>query len=111
METIVHIGGRKRIASQEVVLLLAEQNYTRIFFRNGMVLMVATTLKTLEERFKVAGSFFRPNRTAMLNMQFMSACNNHTITINNNQTFKISRRRQSGFTNFQHSFHQKSILS
>jgi DNA-binding LytR/AlgR family response regulator len=99
MQTIIHIGGRKHVEPKEVLFLIADQNYTTLILKNGQQLFVATTLKTLQERLGAANNFFRPNRGNLLNLDFMCRFTDKSITLINEQTFKISRRRQNAFFN------------
>ena len=43
--TEIAIGGRKKVLPNDVVLLVANQNYTTLYFENGDKILVATTLK------------------------------------------------------------------
>jgi DNA-binding LytR/AlgR family response regulator len=97
METLIHIGGRKHIEPSSVLFLIADQNYTKLILKNGEQIFVATTLKKLQERLYSSGIFFRPNRGNLLNLNFMTCCTEKSITLVNEQTFTISRRRQNNF--------------
>ncbi len=97
METTIHIGGRKHVSPSSVIFLIADINYTKLILEDGKQLYVATTLKTLQKRLQAAGDFFRPNRGHLLNLDFMEHYTETSITMANNKTFKISRRRQMDF--------------
>jgi DNA-binding LytR/AlgR family response regulator len=97
METTIHIGGRKHVNPSSVLFLIADENYTKLIMENGEKILVATTLKKLQVRLQAAGDFFRPNRANLLNLNFMDAFTESSITMANQQTFKISRRRQVAF--------------
>jgi DNA-binding LytR/AlgR family response regulator len=99
METTIHIGGRKHVEPGAVIFLIADQNYTKLIMENGEKIMVATTLKKLQARLQAAGDFFRPNRGDLINLNYMATYTETSITLANNQTFKITRRRQSAFLN------------
>jgi DNA-binding LytR/AlgR family response regulator len=97
METTIHIGGRKHVEPASVIFLIADQNYTKLIMENGEQHFVATTLKKLQARLQAAGDFFRPNRGNLLNLNYMATYTETSITMADNQTFKITRRRQSAF--------------
>ena len=97
METTIHIGGRKHIEPSSVIFMVADINYTKLFLKDGKSLYVATPLKRLQERFQAAGDFFRPNRGIVVNMDYVADLTEVSITLENNKTFKISRRRQPAF--------------
>jgi DNA-binding LytR/AlgR family response regulator len=96
METI-HIGGRKHVLPSSVLFLIADENYTKLILDDGTQLYVATTLKKLQERLLSYDYFFRPNRGNLLNLKHMQAHTESSITLSNNQIFKISRRRKLDF--------------
>jgi DNA-binding LytR/AlgR family response regulator len=96
METI-HIGGRKHVEASSVLFLIADENYTKLILDDGTKLYVATTLKKLQERFMSYDYFFRPNRGNLLNLKHMREYNENSITLSNDQIFKISRRRKLDF--------------
>jgi DNA-binding LytR/AlgR family response regulator len=97
METLIHIGGRMHVEPSQVVLLTADKNYTTLFLENGKKLFVATTLKKIQSRLAKNTNFFRPNRGNLLNLNYMTCCTEKSITLENQQTFTITRRRQMDF--------------
>jgi DNA-binding LytR/AlgR family response regulator len=100
METLIHIGGRMHIEPNSVLFLIADKNYTKLILQNGQQIFVATTLKKLQERLLQTGIFFRPNRGNLLNINCMTFSTDKSITLANNHTFKITRRRQDSFSTF-----------
>ena len=74
METLkypcyIAIGARQEARPQEIILFEADINYTKVHFANGRSLMVATTLKAFEGRFK-CHNFFRTHKGYLVNMAF-----------------------------------------
>ncbi len=99
-EPLLHIGGRLRIAPQNIRLLKAEINYTQIYLEDGTTLLSSITLGILEKRLQDF-SFFRPNRSVLINLDYVVdfEAASAQIKMENNETFKISRRRTKHFYN------------
>ena len=100
MKTIA-IGGRIKILPETVILLEADINYTKLYLANGKQIVVATTLKQLEKRFLVLQNFFRPHKSQIVNLNFITTYDlaNSEITMQNHHTVFISRRRKTKFKN------------
>ena len=102
IETNIHIGGRKEVCPEEVILLIANENYTQIIFNDGSKAMVATTLKELEKRFKEHPSFFRIHRSFMINLSYVMAFETlaeNYIKMSNEAKVIVSRRKKNAFQN------------
>jgi DNA-binding LytR/AlgR family response regulator len=96
MQTIVtqiKVGGRKKVTPSEVILLVADANYTQIYFENGEKLLVATTLKKLQSCFEATNFFFRNHRSSIVNLRYIKEFDQTGIIMKNKQTLRISRRR------------------
>jgi DNA-binding LytR/AlgR family response regulator len=95
----IHIGGRKSICPDEVMLLEANENYTVLYLENGKKILVATTLKTLEQRFIICQKFIRTHRSHIINIEFISdyQSDNNKIMMQNKKMILISRRRKNAF--------------
>lgn len=95
----IHIGGRKKILPQNVVLLEADQNYTRLYMIDGDQLLVATTLKILENRFSNHQNFFRSHRSHVLNLNHLLKYDelSKQIIMKNQKVVVLSRRRTRNF--------------
>ena len=98
----IQIGGRMSVWPETVILLKANQNYTELYLNNGTMLLVATTLKVLEERFRATKRFFRPDRSHVINLNYMTDYekNENKIIMYNQQEVLISRRRKDRFNMF-----------
>lgn len=98
----IQIGGRMSIEPEKVVLLKANQNYTELYLYNGRMLMVATTLKKLEQRFLLTNTFYRLDRAHMVNLSYVNNYEARTgkVIMQNQQEVSISRRRRHGFYSF-----------
>lgn len=99
-ELLIHLGGRKKVSPKTIVLLKADINYTVIYLEDGSYFITATTIGILENRLKNY-PFFRPNRSVLLNLDFMVwfELTSAQIKMENNEVFKISRRKTKHFEN------------
>jgi DNA-binding LytR/AlgR family response regulator len=95
----IHIGGRKSVCPDDIMLLEANENYTLLYLQNGKKLLVATTLKTLEQRFYVCRNFFRSGKSYIVNLNYLSdyQLERNLIVMQNDKTILVSRRRKNAF--------------
>jgi DNA-binding LytR/AlgR family response regulator len=98
----IAIGGRMSVDPENVLLLKADHNYTQLYLRNGRMLIVATTLKVLEQRFLLTNAFYRLDRSHMVNLTYVNIqeINAGKIIMENQQEVSISRRRKTAFYSF-----------
>jgi two-component system LytT family response regulator len=111
-ENLVNVGGRMKFCPSEIILLESDNNYTRLHFADGKIFLTSTNLGKLEPRF-ISFNFFRPNRSCIINLDFMTNYEKETgsIKMENNETIQISRRRIKPFINITNQyFNQISIL-
>ncbi|MCU0326548.1 MAG: LytTR family transcriptional regulator [Spirosomaceae bacterium] len=97
MKTNIHIGGRKAVCPDEVVLLIANENYTQVVCTDGTKLLVATTLKELERRFCRNPYFVRTHKSFVVNLQYISnyqSLEDNFIEMVNDTKVTVSRRRK-----------------
>ncbi len=99
IEGLVQIGGHKKIAPESILMLKADCNYTHIFLDDGKHILSSTTIGILEKRLKDF-HFFRPNRSVVINLKYISDFENKAqtgdfpkILLKNNQTVSLSRRK------------------
>lgn len=97
----VHVGGRLNVNPEEIILLQADINYTRVFFIDGKSTIVATNLGKLENRF-VDENFFRPNKSYIINLKYVSGFfqeeQQAQIMMSNAVEINISRRKVLAFS-------------
>ena len=93
----IFIGGRQTINPEEVIRLQADVNYTQVFFADGKKIVVATTLKALESRFRGNPKFFRISRSLIINIDSIKQINDEQIIFQNGETITPSRRRKKAF--------------
>jgi two-component system LytT family response regulator len=91
------ISPKRSISPEEVVLLVAEVNYTKVYFSNGRKTILPITLKTLEEQFNERG-FFRTHKSYLVNLLYFKEVNwnkaNPFILLSNDFRASISRRKR-----------------
>jgi DNA-binding LytR/AlgR family response regulator len=90
---LVHIGSRKIVLAEDIILLQAEINYTNLYLSNGQKIIVSYNLGKLQERLNIHRSFIRPNRNTIVNLNFVTKYNENFLNINGT-TVPISRRRK-----------------
>jgi DNA-binding LytR/AlgR family response regulator len=97
--TSIHIGGRKNICPDDIILLEGDANYTVLYLLNGKKLIVATTLKQLELRFGLCQNFFRPHKSFIVNLDYLAdyQVNSNIFTMQNAKKILISRRKKNAF--------------
>jgi DNA-binding LytR/AlgR family response regulator len=96
-ELSIFIGGRQSINPEEVVRLQADVNYTCVFLSNGKKIIVATTLKEIENRFQGHPKFFRINKSLIINLSCIQQITEGHIVYQNGEIIKPSRRRKQAF--------------
>lgn len=88
----ISIGGRQKVCPNEVIMLQADVNYSIVHLNNGSKLIVATTLKKLEERFSPF-AFIRMNKTYMINSQYVVEEQANALKLSNSLIISFSRRK------------------
>jgi DNA-binding LytR/AlgR family response regulator len=99
-ELLIPFGGRIKIDPKTILLLKADINYTQVYLEDGSSFLSSITLGVLEKRL-LLHSFFRPNRSVLINLDYMIEFEEASahIKMGNNEVFKISRRRTRHFQN------------
>lgn len=102
-ETLISIGGRKKIAPTRILMLKADINYTLVFLDDGSKILSSTTIGILEKRLKEY-SFFRTHRSTIINLQYFSnfECTDKIssfsiIRLKNDAKIPLSRRKTPEF--------------
>ncbi|MCU0325078.1 MAG: LytTR family transcriptional regulator [Spirosomaceae bacterium] len=88
----IAIGGRQKVCPDEVIMLQADVNYSIVYLIDGTKLVVATTLKKLEERFSQF-AFIRMNKTYMINSQYVIEEQKDSMKLSNSFVITFSRRK------------------
>lgn len=90
--TKVSIGGRLAVCPNEVIMLQANINYSLVYLADGQRLLVATTLKKLEERFR-SFTFIRMNKTYLINTDYVVEEQENALKLSNSLIINFSRRK------------------
>lgn len=100
-ETILHLGGRIKTSPENILLLKADVNYTQVYFSDGSNFLSSTCLGVLERRLQHSGKFFRPNRSCLINLSYVTEFEqfSNTIKMENEETIYLSRRKAKQFNN------------
>lgn len=88
MNKEVLLGARTVASPSEIVQLRADKNYTTIYFKDGSSLLSSTNLGVLEERLR-AHSFFRVNRSTLINLRYL---NRFKVYYHKSRTKKLFRK-------------------
>ncbi|GGD67543.1 hypothetical protein GCM10011514_34510 [Emticicia aquatilis] len=94
MKTAIKVGGRTRLFSEDVAYFEANINYTIIHYYQGNNKIVATTIGHIHERIGEECGFIRPNRTFLINLQFIDNYQLGELLLQNNMKINVSRRRK-----------------
>lgn len=97
-EALIPFGGRLKIDPKTVLFLKADINYTQVYLEDGSTVLSSTTLGTLAKRLHEF-PFFRPNRSVLINLNYMVDFQKEisTIRMGNDESIIISRRRVKSF--------------
>jgi DNA-binding LytR/AlgR family response regulator len=100
---LIHLGSRKNISPANILMLKSDINYTIIYLNDGSKIMSSTTLGKIEKRLKDF-QFFRPNRSIIFNLEFMTDYEDKkqsgsygNILLKNNEKIPLSRRKSEAF--------------
>ncbi|MBA4852406.1 LytTR family DNA-binding domain-containing protein [Emticicia sp. BO119] len=105
----IHLGGRKELPPEQIVMLKADSNYTNVYLQNGTSFIVATNLGELARRVKHL-AFFRPNRSIVINLEHLKLFNTEDLQIEmqNEEVVSLSRRRTKKFKRYYRVFSQEN---
>lgn len=101
---LIHVGARKLIAPNNILMLKADVNYTEVFLMDGSKILSSTTLGTIEKRLD-GFNFFRVNRSTIVNINYLGKVQTATLEMKgqnsqNTHQIKISRRRVNPFLDY-----------
>jgi two-component system LytT family response regulator len=97
-DLLITIDKRLTIKSSNILMLKADINYTHILMEDGSTVLSSRTLGIFERRL-FNYSFFRPNRSVIINLNYMVDFQKEesTIRMGNDESIIISRRRVKSF--------------
>ncbi|MFY7888508.1 MAG: LytR/AlgR family response regulator transcription factor [Spirosomataceae bacterium] len=87
-----------KIPVTDIFLLHGEENYTNFFCKNRKQHLMPRTLKFFEKDLLSQG-FCRVHRSSLINLAHIKEIDlaNDTVTLSNNTSVKISRRKRKAF--------------
>ena len=88
--TLVHMGGRKKLLPQLIVNMDADVNYTIITMNTGQKIIVATTLKKIEAKVTEFKNFVRVNKSTILNTDY-ARLHENTFVLPDKRVVEFSR--------------------
>jgi DNA-binding LytR/AlgR family response regulator len=88
----ISIGGRKIVCPDDIIMIQADINYSIVYLNDGNRLIVATTLKKLEERFSPF-AFIRVNKTYVVNSRYVVEEQENALKLSNSLIISFSRRK------------------
>lgn len=94
--TLLTKSGYERIAMRDILYLLADHNYTRIFLRNEPEKLVSRTLGSFETELESNG-FLRIHKSQMVNLNEVSVYipgNGGMVKMSNGTRLEVSRRKK-----------------
>lgn len=100
---LIHLGSRTRIMPSDILMLKADINYTIVILNDGSKIISSTTMGIIEKRLENY-HFFRPNRSVILNMEYVvdyeekkQSGSFGNILLINNEKVPLSRRKSEAF--------------
>ncbi len=94
METLINVGGRTKLFPKDVAYFQADINYTIIHFTEGNKKIVATTLGRITQKVGMQSGFIRPNKSFLINLEYINQINLSEIELQDNLKVNISRRKK-----------------
>lgn len=97
METLqntLHVGSRKYFDFDEIILLEADVNYTKIHLTSGKIFVSSTTLGKIAKRLTNNPLFFRTHKTFMVNLDYVTNHSETGIQVDHRMQISLSRRRK-----------------
>ncbi|RYU93406.1 LytR/AlgR family response regulator transcription factor [Emticicia agri] len=97
-DLLITIDKGTTIRSSQILMLKADINYTNILMDDGSTILSSRTLGIFEKRL-YSYSFFRPNRSVIINLNYIASFQKESFTIKmeNDELISISRRRTKQF--------------
>ena len=94
LDESIHIGGRLYIQPTDVIMLVANVNYTTIYLINGQQFMIARTIGKVQEILHPHGQFIRTNKAQVVNLAYVLQHTKKGFVLQNNEVIDWSRRRK-----------------
>lgn len=97
-EILITIDRHLAVSPNQILMLKADINYTHILMEDGSSVTSSRTLGIFERHLSNQ-AFFRPNRSVIINLNYMTGFQKEgsTIRMGNDESIIISRRRVKSF--------------
>lgn len=93
-QNLLHVGSRKLFDTNDIVLLEANENYTKVHLITGQTFISSTTLGKIAARLKDNPLFFRTHRTYIVNLSHITQLKENFVQLDNCRNIFLSRRRK-----------------
>lgn len=110
MKTEIKVGGRTKLFSEDVAYFEANINYTIIHYYEGKNKIVATTIGHIHDRIGKQSCFIRPNRTFLINLEFINSYQLGELLLQNNMKIQVSRRKRNKLTSIVEEYFKQKIV-
>ena len=94
----VHVGGRRHVQPEQVMMPVADINYTTIHLNDGEQFMIASTIGKVQKALDIHGNFVRPNKTQVVNWAYVTQRTEDGLLLQNNEMIIFSRRKRKEIT-------------
>lgn len=84
---------KRRLQKSDIVLIEADENYSKFYLKTGRQFTLAKTLKECEGIF-FDENFVRSHRSYIVNTDYCRSLNRTYVLMENNLTAKVSRRKR-----------------
>ena len=99
----LHVGGHKKVFHREIVMIIADTNYSQVHLSNGKIICTSTNIGKIASRLTDFQNFKRVHRSYLINTDYLQAINGNIIILKNGLTCLVSRRRREGLERFTYS--------
>ncbi len=98
-ENFVNVGSRTTLDINDIVMLVAETNYTTLHLSDGNQILVSYHLGKLQGRLLNYPVFIRPNRNTIINTNHIEKIGTESIRIHGFDIRMSRRRKEKIFNN------------
>lgn len=96
----LHVGGHKKLFLKEIIMVIADTNYSQVHLSSGKIVCTSTNIGKIESRLADFQNFKRVHRSYLINTDYLQAINGNTIFLKNGLTCLVSRRKREGLEPF-----------
>ncbi len=88
------------VSHDDIILFEADGVYTKVYLKNGKTELISKTLKYFTDQLKDKSIFYKPHRSYLINLKFMSQLvkkDGVHIVLENNKTIPVARDKKDEF--------------